>query len=95
MKIIWSETSEADLHEIVSYIAEDNPVAAFDLLEAITLSVAQNLPDNPNMGRPGRVQNTRELVVHENYIAAYRVSAETIVILAVSHAAKLWPNTFE
>lgn len=47
----------------------------------------------PNLGRPGRLENTRELVVHPNYIVFYRVreAARLIQILRVKHAARQWP----
>ncbi len=51
------------------------------------------LPNNPYAGRPGRVEGTRELVVHESYLVAYEI-ADTINILTVRHAARLWPERF-
>ena len=43
------------------------------------------------MGRPGRVAETRELIVR-NYIVAYRVKDETIQILRILHAKREWPK---
>ncbi|MCY4208035.1 MAG: type II toxin-antitoxin system RelE/ParE family toxin [Roseovarius sp.] len=54
MKLVWSPQAEEDLYNIVEYIAGDNPVAAFDMFERITLTVAKILPGNPRAGRPGR-----------------------------------------
>ncbi len=47
----------------------------------------------PNLGRPGRIENTRELIVHPNYIVFYRVleDARLVQILRVKHAAQQWP----
>ncbi len=46
---------------------------------AIVQSVDINLPENPQMGRPGRVSGTRELViVQTSYIVPYRIKAGTI-----------------
>lgn len=42
--------------------------------------------------RPGRVPDTREVVVHPNYVMVYRVESETITILRVLHAAQRWPS---
>jgi plasmid stabilization system protein ParE len=38
------------------------------------------------------VPDTREAVVHPNYIMVYRIESETITILRVLHAAQRWPS---
>jgi plasmid stabilization system protein ParE len=41
------------------------------------------------VGRPGRVDSTRELVVpHSSYVVPYRIRHELIEILAVLHGAQ-------
>ena len=94
MKIIWQERALFELDEALAYISERNPEAAINLVQGIFASVERNLPDNPNMGRIGRVENTRELVVHKNYIVAYQVGEDAINILSIFHAARLWPVSF-
>jgi toxin ParE1/3/4 len=48
------------------------------------------------MSRPGRVAGTRELIVAGTpHIVAYRVAASRIEILAMIHAARRWPSTFD
>ena len=54
-------------------------------------SVDAVLPANPYAGRPGRVEGTRELVVHESDIVAYEVT-DAVYILTVRHSARLWPE---
>jgi toxin ParE1/3/4 len=50
---------------------------------------------HPYLGRPGRVANTRELVVTSTpFIVAYRVVSDRIEILAVFHGARRWPDSF-
>ncbi|MES9856588.1 MAG: type II toxin-antitoxin system RelE/ParE family toxin [Sedimenticola sp.] len=66
MKLVWSAESVTALEEIVEYISNDNPFAALELGEGILNTVEEVLPDNPHAGRPGRVEGTRELVVHES-----------------------------
>lgn len=47
------------------------------------------LTANPSLGRPGRVDGTRELIVaHAPYIVAYRIHENEIQILAIIHAAR-------
>ena len=87
MKLLWSAQSLRELEAIIEYIATDNPAAALELGEQVLSSVEALLPDNPYAGRPGRVEGTRELVVHHSYIVAYQVT-EVINILTVRHAAR-------
>lgn len=94
MRIEWLEESLVDLDEAVTYLQERNPQAARQLAKSIHLA-AQGLLRNPELGRPGRVPDTRELVVgHTRYIIPYRLAGRTIEILAVLHDAREWPATF-
>jgi len=44
------------------------------------------------IGRPGRVSDTRELAVPRTpYIVVYRILPITILILRVLHGAQRWP----
>jgi len=91
MKLRWSAHSLRELEAIIEYIATDNPTAALELGEQILSSVDAVLPANPYAGRPGRVEGTRELVVHESYIVAYEFT-DAVYILTVRHSARLWPE---
>lgn len=45
------------------------------------------------VGRQGRVEGTRELIVPNTpYIVAYRIFENQIRILAVIHTARHWPR---
>jgi addiction module RelE/StbE family toxin len=94
VKIVWTEPARRDLREIVLYIAQDSPYAARALQAEIRTRVAL-LQDNPNLGRPGRIDGSRELVMGNNpYILPYRVRQDRIEILAVYHGARRWPESF-
>ena len=84
--VIWHPDAEYDLTEIVDYISLDNAPAAVELALRIAGTVEDNLSETPNMGRPGRVKGTRELVVHKNYIVVYCIEKVTIQVLAIVHA---------
>ena len=93
MNIEWSEEALIDLVSIQAFIAKENPSAAKKMVLAILASIEINLPDNPHIGRPGRVNGTRELVItHTPYIVPYRVKASTIQVLRVYHGARRWPD---
>jgi toxin ParE1/3/4 len=93
MNIKWSVEALEDLRSLHGYIAKDNPAAAKKIAMAIVESVETNLPENPHMGRPGRVSGTRELVIpHTSCIVPYRVKAGAIQVLRVYHGARRWPD---
>ena len=88
--LIWRESALADLESIHAYIAERNPLAAGRLQEAIE-ACAERLPEHPYLYRPGRVEGTREAVVHPNYILISRVTADAVEILNGLHTRRQYP----
>lgn len=94
VKLAWTRPAAADRREIRAYIARDNPPAALALDELIARSVAR-LIDHPQLGRPGRVASTRELVVHRNFIVVYDLTDDLVRVLRVLHAARQWPPVTE
>jgi len=94
MDIVWTEPARHDLREIFEYVAEDNVNAARKLLTEINERVLL-LSGNPSIGRPGRVENTKELVLTgTHYILPYRVVNNQIQVLAVFHTSRQWPADF-
>jgi toxin ParE1/3/4 len=92
MIVAWSVYAFADREAIFDYVAANNPRAAVSLDDRIESRV-EGLAQFPEMGRPGRVQGTRELVIHRtSYIAAYRIVGDTIQILRILHGAQQWPE---
>ena len=91
MRVRWLLRSVHDLESIVDFIAKDSPAAALTEMERILAAVGQ-LGAFPASGRPGRVPDTRELVV-SSYIVAYRVQHGAVQVLRVLHAARKWPET--
>jgi toxin ParE1/3/4 len=95
MNIVWSPEAIQDLISLRAYIAEDSPARARGIVLRILHDVEHLLPDNPHMGRAGRVPGTRELVIPRTpYIVPYRVQSEVIQILRVYHGARRWPDGF-
>ena len=92
MKLIWARPAHQDRKEIREYSADDNPAAALALDELFE-EKSSRLPDHPQLGRPGRVKGTRELVAHQNYILVYDIAGDEIRILRVLHTARKWPPT--
>jgi toxin ParE1/3/4 len=88
MKLVFAKPAERDLKSIIDYIAMDNPVAAEKTYRSI-VAVAERLRTYPQMGRPGRVPDTREFSVPSlPYLVVYEVGAEALTILAAFHTAR-------
>ena len=90
MRIRWLDDAVDDLVEISDYIANDNPNAARNVAQRIKNSV-NSLKEHQGIGRLGRVEGTRELVVSGlPYIIPYRVKNNVIEVLRVLHGAMQW-----
>ena len=91
MRLEWTQPAFEDIQEAGRYIALDDPQAAKRMAERVREAVVY-LVDQPNIGRPGRVQGTRELVISgAPFIAVYWVRGDVVQILRLLHHAKQWP----
>jgi toxin ParE1/3/4 len=91
--IFWTESALQDLDDIGSYIATDSPRTAEAIIRRIVETIAM-LAYHPKIGRAGRVETTRELVVAGTpYIAVYRLR-ERIEIVTIFHSSRQWPDKF-
>ena len=92
MNIIWSPRAIEHLAHLRAYIARDNPKAANRIAGAL-LEAVERLAELPNLGRPGRVTGTRELVVPATpYVIPYRVRGDRLEVVAVFHGRQKWPK---
>jgi toxin ParE1/3/4 len=97
VKLRYSLSAHAHLLGIHAYINERNPVAASRVIARIR-GAAEQLPDQPEMGRTGVVAGTREWVVQGlPYIIVYEVDLERdeLTVLGVYHGAQLRPRPSE
>lgn len=92
MHVKWLRKALLNLDEEATYIASDDPAAALAVVTRIFEAVS-TLVEQPNLGRPGRVPGTRELVVpNTRYIVPYRVRRETVELLRVFHTSRRPPK---
>ena len=92
MNIKWHRLARQDLRHVRAYIARNNPKAAAKVARRIRTAI-ERLSDNPSLGRPGRVIDTRELVVTGTpYLVPYTVANDEIVILRILHGGQQWPS---
>ena len=101
VKVVRHSTALSDIEELTSYIAQDNPDAAINLLEAIerTLSL---LGQMPQIGSPGefwssRLKDVRRLPVtgFERYLIFYKTNSNSIEILRVFHGRREIENLLQ
>lgn len=91
MRIKIERRARADIRAMRDHIAKDNPQAALMAAQAVRAQVA-TLSDHPGIGRPGRIEGTRELVITGfPYIACYVVEDDAVTILRVLHGRQTWP----
>jgi len=80
MKVVWSQRSIRNLTALRKYIAKNSEQNAALVAERILRSV-DILATQPEMGRPGRLPRTRELVVVDTpFVIPYRVRGERLEI---------------
>lgn len=91
MRVVWFRAAVRDLESARDYI-QDNPQAARQIVSRIR-EVTALLGEHPGIGRPGRVPDTKELVVDGTpFILPYRVRDNRVEILRVLHASRRWPT---
>lgn len=94
MRIKWTREALLNLDNAVKHRAGDNHTAAQKVALKIWES-SQMLALQPGLGRPGRVDGTRELVISNlPFILPYTREGETIYILRVMHSSMSWPGNF-
>jgi toxin ParE1/3/4 len=90
----WLPRARVARTAAIEYIAKDNPRAALAQLDEIERQITM-LIQHPEMGRPGRLKGTRELVIsHTAFIVIYRTKprAKRIELLHFIHGAQQWSS---
>ncbi len=94
MRLKWTHAASGDLDSVERYIGRANPGAAIETVLEI-IRHAGMLAEHPGIGRPGRVEGTRELVIAGlPYVVAYVHRGDTVTVLRVLHGAMKWPQRF-
>lgn len=89
--LVWLRRAIHDRDAQLDDIAQDNPLAAVSQGDRIDEQL-DILLQHPQMGRPGRKQGTRELVISRTpFIVVYRVKGKRIELLRLLHGAQKWP----
>ena len=80
MRIRWTPTAAADLQSISDYLHEHHPPYRIPTVRKLYAGI-RALKDSPFLGRPGRVDGTRELLfLPMPYVAVYSVHDTSIEV---------------
>jgi toxin ParE1/3/4 len=94
MRIVWTAPALREIEAIGDYIALESPRASARIVTRVFDRV-DTLADHPEIGRPGRIPGTRELVITNTpFVVPYRVRGDLIEVLSVFHGARRWPDSF-
>ena len=95
MTVEWSRLAAEDIRSLHRFIEARSPKSALRIVQTIIATVEQSLSRNALLGRPGRVPDTRELVIPKTpYVIPYRVRHDRVQILRVYHHRLPWPDQF-
>ncbi len=85
----FTSSAEADLLELWLTIAEENLVAADELLDVIQAAVSL-LAAQPEMGRPRPelAEGLRSIPTRTHYIIFYVIDADGLLVVRVLHHAR-------
>ena len=91
MRLKWSSLARLQYIEQISYIADRNLSAALKIKEKIRTATGKLLI-HPEIGKKGRCEGTRELVVSGTpVIIVYTVVRQEIFIASILHEAQNYP----
>lgn len=94
MQIKWLRKALRNLEQVHKYTLEQGSLEAASATIFRIQKATLQLSNYPLMGRPGRVEETRELVISQtSYIVVYRVKRNSIEILRVIHTSRRYPDT--
>lgn len=81
-----------DLDDVVRYLEENADWATAETMAECIWKAGQSLKTLSYRGRPGKVADTRELVLTDApYYLSYRIRGDTVEILRILHFARQYP----
>lgn len=92
MDVVWSRAARRDFDAIWTGIEDKSPARA-SRIGRLILAAAAKLETMPRLGRPGRAEGTRELVIARTpYLIVYTLEAAQVSIVRVLHGTMRWPS---
>jgi plasmid stabilization system protein ParE len=95
MHTVWTRRATSHLQAAYQYWFHEKSEEAADIMLDRIFKGVELLDRNPELGRPGRIPGTRELVLRPlPFVLAYRIRRNNIEVLAILHGARKWPGQF-
>lgn len=94
MRVRWTTDAADDLERICDYIALSRPDSARRVAQSVVERIGE-LQTFPRIGRPGRVEGTREITFAPlPYVAVYEIldAQDEVRVLRILHGAQQWPR---
>ena len=93
-RIVWMDSAKRDLKQIRSYIGQDSRENANRFIQKIRQAVAgmNRFPEAGSLVPEFDSEEIREIFAG-SYRVAYRIAERTIQILAVTHGARILPDS--
>ncbi len=96
MRVVWTRRATRHLHAAYDYWAREKSGTAADKMLDRIFAAVEVLEDHPQLGRPGRISGTRELVVAPTpFVVAYGMRRHGVVeVVALLHGARKCSERF-
>lgn len=91
MKLSFTALAVADLQRLRDFIAQDNPLAARRVSEALQDSIARLL-DHPQLGRIFDEHRAVRMWVSGDYVVHYLYDGHAVTVLRVWHGKEQHPS---
>lgn len=93
MRVNWTKSAINDLEIEANYLNRVSPSIEDSFLEDVESGI-DLIKEYPELGRIGRVNQTRELILKKfQYILVYLVESSYIDIIRLLHTSRKWPNS--
>ncbi len=91
MKIVLTPTANHDIKHIYNYVIENGDISTAEKVLNSVENMIDHLEKFSELGKAGRVKNTRELIVPKLlFIIVYKIYKTHIAIISIIHTSKKW-----
>jgi plasmid stabilization system protein ParE len=91
-KVDWTDEAEEDLENALTYYFGQAGFELADKIYHLIKAQVGNLYMMPHRCRPGKVEGTKEYVLHKlPYVAVVHISKDVVTVLNLIHTKRKYP----